>query len=557
MVTTGAQLDIAVPVSEAKRFGTLLVRADISAIDERLAAYGIVLAGTTAVSGLLAFLLAGWLSRRLLAPVQALVEAATAVKTNADYSIRVPKVGDDELGTLTAAFNEMLIRIQQNEADLYRGTERFRLAIESARIGTWDWNLVRDEVVWNERNYEIFSLAPGTPINSQVFFAAVHPDDRPPVKAAMEAVARASTDFSVEFRLARPERPARYAAARGLFLRSTAGDPLRAVGVTIDITERRGAELRAIESETRFRAVAERAPALIWSCDQALQRDYFNKTWLGFTGRSAEEEQGRGWLRGMPVADVLRWEEVVGAAAAQRDPYSIEYRLRRSDGVIRGVAESGSPRLAADGAFAGYLGSCIDITARKENEAELEAHVRLRTRELEVANQELETISYSVSHDLRGPVRAIQGFAEIAIEECQANNPGAAIERLARVVRAAERMNKLIDAFIGLARISRAELTVEEVDLSRMAAEILGFLRSTGPERRLEAVIAPGLTAWGDERLLRIALENLLGNAWKFTSKPRRRVSPGPRAAATRQCRRWAGTAGRRGAGRGAHTRAR
>ena len=517
--TTGTELDIAVPVMEAKRFGTLLVRADVSAIGQRLAAYAMVLLGTTLVSGMLALLLTGSLNQRIVAPVQALVTAATGVKTTFDYSVRVPKAEDDELGALTDAFNDMLARIQQNETDLHRSAERFRLAIEAAKIGTWDWDIVRDVVEWNERNYEIFGVPVGTPITSAVFFSLVHTDDRERVRAAVDAATNTSFDFSVEFRLAQPERPPHYAVVRGLFLKSSGGDPLRAVGVTIDVTERRGAELRIIESETRFRAVAERAPALIWSCDQALKRDYFNKTWLNFTGRTLEQEQGAGWQSGVPEADFYRWREIVGGAAAQRDPYSIEYRLRRGDGALRWIVETGSPRLAADGSFAGYLGSCIDITARKENEAELEAHVRLRTRELEVANQELETFSYSVSHDLRGPVRAIQGFAEIAIEECQSNNPEAAIERLTRVVKAAERMNKLIDAFISMARISRAELKIEPIDLSRMAEEIFGFLRSANPDRQVNAIVAPGLNARGDERLLRIALENLIGNAWKFTSR--------------------------------------
>src|SRR5206468_13066371 len=171
---------------------------------------------------------------------------------------------------------------------------------------------------------------------------------------------------------------------------------------------------------------------------------------------------------------------------------------------------AGSPRLATDGSFAGYLGSCIDITARKENEAELEEHVRRRTRELEVANQELESFSYSVSHDLRGPVRAIQGFAEIALEECQAKNPAAAIERLHRVIRAAERMNKLIDAFISMARISQAELTIDNVNLSKIAEDIIGFLRSAEPGREAETIVTPGLECRGDDRLLRIVLENLI-----------------------------------------------
>jgi PAS domain S-box-containing protein len=516
---TATRLDIVVPVEEAKRFGSLLVRADISVIGDRLAVYAGVLVITTAISGLLALLLSGWLAKRIAAPVQALAGAAGKVQTTADYSIRVPKQEDDEFGSLTDAFNAMLARVQQNETDLYRNAERLRLALESAKIGTWDWDMVRDVVTWNERNYEIFGIDPGARITSNVFMSQIHPDDRARVKAAIEHAASNVSDFAVEFRLARPERPSHYAACRGRFLRSTAGDPLRAVGVTIDVTERRGAELRMIESELRFRAVAERAPAMIWSCDQTLHRDYFNKTWLNFTGRPLEQELGVGWQTGMLPADLFRWQEMVGAAAQQLDPYTIEYRLKRADGAMRWVIETGSPRIGTDGSFAGYLGSCIDITARKENEAELEEHVRRRTRELEVANQELESFSYSVSHDLRGPVRAIQGFAEIALEECQAGNPQAAVERLQRVIRAAERMNKLIDAFISMARISRAELTIDNVNLSKIAEDIIGFLRSAEPDREAETFVTPGLECRGDDRLLRIVLENLIGNAWKFTKR--------------------------------------
>jgi PAS domain S-box-containing protein len=519
LTVDGTRLGIVVPVMEKKRWGTLLVLADAGVIGDRLSAYSMVLLGTTAISGLLAFLLGGWLAQRIAAPIQALAGAAAGVRTNADYSVRAPKVEDDEVGALTDAFNDMLARVQQNETDLYRNAESLRLALESAKIGTWDWDMMKDEVTWNDRNYEIFDVPRGSRVTSAIFFALIHPDDRGAVKQAIEAAAQTSGDFAMEFRLARTDRAPRHVSSRGRFLRTSAGDSLRALGVSMDISDRRTAEIRVAESELRFRAVAERAPAMIWSCDPALNRDYFNKTWLTFTGRALEQELGHGWQEGLPGADVFRWQEIVGAAAAQVDPYTIEYRLRRADGALRWVIETGSPRLGPDGAFAGYVGSCIDITARKENEAELEEHVRRRTKELEIANQELESFSYSVSHDLRGPVRAIQGFAEIALEECEARNPEAAVERLQRVIRAAERMNKLIDAFISMARISRAELAIEPVNLGKIAEEVISFLRSANPERKVDVSIASGLECMGDERLLRIVVENLIGNAWKFTSK--------------------------------------
>lgn len=519
LILTTTRAEIAKPVMELKRFGTLLVRADLSAVHERLGAYLLVLAGTTVVSGFVALLLADRLKRRILLPIQALATAAKSVQDNADYRIRVSKVENDEVGALADAFNGMLTRIQENEADLHRSGERLRLAVESAKIGTWDWDMLRDEVLWNPRNYEIFGLPVGTPITGGIFMSKVHPEDQLRMRKAMEEAASSSADFSTEFRVPWADHATRHVAARGRFLKSSTGSALRGVGVTIDITERRAAELRVAESEVRFRAVAEKAPALIWSCDPSLKRDYFNSTWLAFTGREIELELGHGWQNGVPELDLQRWHAMVDAAVAARDPYSVEYRLRRTDGALRWMIETGSPRLAADGSFAGYLGSCIDFTARKDNEAELEEHVRARTRELQTANQELESFSYSVSHDLRGPVRAIQGFTEIAVEDCQANNCSAAIERLNRVIKAADRMNKLIDAFISMARITRTEIRMESVNLSKMVEDVIGFLRSAQPAREVQVEIAPNLICMGDGRLLRIVLENLLGNAWKFTTR--------------------------------------
>ncbi len=517
----GNEVHLAIPVMESTRFGTLFVVADISRLWMRVAAYSIVLLATTVVAGLLAYLMTGWLKERIVAPVQALAAAAERVQVEGDYSVRVAKEAEDELGALTDAFNAMLARIQHNEAEIARSAERLRLAVEAAQIGTWDYDITSNVVIWNARNYAIYGVLPGSTVTREVFYGRIHPDDRVKVRTALESARTGAADFSIEYRIIPGDAAdrVRYVVLRGRFVRQANDAVQRGVGVTLDITDRRLAELRAVEGELRFRTVAERAPAMIWSCDPNLSRDYFNKTWLLFTGRPLDRELGSGWQDGVPRADLDRWNETALSAAAQRDPYSVEYRLRRADGSWRWVVETGAPRLTADGSFGGYFGSCIDITTRKENEAELEAHVRARTRELELANQELESFSYSVSHDLRGPVRAIQGFAEIALEELAANNVPLAQERIHRVLKAADRMNKLTDAFISMARISRAELKIETVNLSRLAEDVAGFLRSTHTGRTVEVRIEPELVTPGDERLLRIALENLLSNAWKFTAK--------------------------------------
>ncbi len=155
---------------------------------------------------------------------------------------------------------------------------------------------------------------------------------------------------------------------------------------------------------------------------------------------------------------------------------------------------------------------------RKLNE-QLERRVVERTAQLEAANKELEAFSYSVSHDLRAPLRSIDGFSRVLLDEHSATLNADGRDSLERVRRAAQRMGMLIDDLLKLARVTRVEPNREEVDLSMLGREIAVALQNQDPDRRAQIVVAPGLRAHADARLLRIALENLLGNAWKFTGQ--------------------------------------
>jgi signal transduction histidine kinase len=148
----------------------------------------------------------------------------------------------------------------------------------------------------------------------------------------------------------------------------------------------------------------------------------------------------------------------------------------------------------------------------------LESTVEERTRELQAANRELESFAYAVSHDLRAPLRAIDGFGLALIEDCGEQLDERGTDYLRRVRAATQRMGELIDDILTLSRVSRAEMNREVVDLSALARNSVARLRDGASDRDTEVVIAPDVTTRGDARLLRIALDNLLGNAWKFTS---------------------------------------
>lgn len=151
--------------------------------------------------------------------------------------------------------------------------------------------------------------------------------------------------------------------------------------------------------------------------------------------------------------------------------------------------------------------------------SELEQRVRERTAQLEAANRELEAFSYSVSHDLRAPLRVIDGFSQLLLEHSVAGLDDESREYLQTIHRATLRMSQLIEDLLNLSRVARTEMNRETVDLTRIATEIAAELQAAAPARQVELDIAEGVSANGDPRLLRVVLENLLSNAWKYTSR--------------------------------------
>jgi light-regulated signal transduction histidine kinase (bacteriophytochrome) len=155
---------------------------------------------------------------------------------------------------------------------------------------------------------------------------------------------------------------------------------------------------------------------------------------------------------------------------------------------------------------------------RKLN-SELERRVVERTSQLEIANKELEAFAYSVSHDLRAPLRAIDGFSRILMEDFSSQMNAEAQALLVRVRDAGQNMSQLVDALLVLSRMTRAELRRESVDMSLLVRKVIENLRQLNSDRDVKFSIQGGVLADGDIRLLSVVLENLLGNAWKFTSK--------------------------------------
>ncbi len=201
---------------------------------------------------------------------------------------------------------------------------------------------------------------------------------------------------------------------------------------------------------------------------------------------------------------------------------NVEYELVNRAGRAITVLLSATAVRDADGRYLMSRATMLDITDRKAAEEQIQqlnATLRQRAAALEAANRELEAFSYSVSHDLRAPLRSIDGFSLAMLEDYGPQLDPVAHDYLSRVRGAAQRMAALIDDLLNLSRVSRSDMRWELVDLSALAAGVVEDLQHAQPERAVTVRIAPDLAGTGDSRLLRVALENLLNNAWKFTSK--------------------------------------
>jgi PAS domain S-box-containing protein len=188
--------------------------------------------------------------------------------------------------------------------------------------------------------------------------------------------------------------------------------------------------------------------------------------------------------------------------------------IRHQDGKLTDVLYNASVYKGEHGNVLGVFAAARDITAQKKAADE----IRQRTTELQAANRELEAFSYSVSHDLRAPLRSIDGFSQVVIEDYGDRLDDQGKEYLNRVRAATQRMGRLIDDMLALSRVTRSDMQRELVDLGKMANEIFSELQKNEPERKVEWRIGNELIAWGDMRLLRMVLFNLLGNAWKYTA---------------------------------------
>ncbi|HEX3594439.1 MAG TPA: PAS domain S-box protein [Polyangiaceae bacterium] len=293
---------------------------------------------------------------------------------------------------------------------------------------------------------------------------------------------------------------------------------------TEDAARARKASKRSDEQRLQLAAIVESSSDAIIASNLDGLIESWNKGAERLYGYTAEEVVGRP-IDVLAVPGLEAEDSALIARLSKGESVgTFETVRRRKDGTVVSVSKTISPIRDSAGALVGASMAARDISDKKRAEAE-----SLRAREVaEAANRELEAFSYSVAHDLRAPLRGIVGFSQALLEDYAPKLDAVAQRYLHRVSASANEMGRLIDGLLELGRVSRMGMRRQPVDLSELARSTARRLKEVEPHRAVEFVIKSGLTEKGDGALLGAAIENLLGNAWKFTrSQPNARIEFG------------------------------
>jgi PAS domain S-box-containing protein len=466
--------------------------------------------------------------------------------------------------------NDVLVGILQSTADvteLVTSNEQLKLAnmkleeaLSAGLVGSWSWDVQNDVVTADKGLAVLFGVSSeealhGLPLDS--FINSIFEDDRDRVTHAIQQVLKSGDVFESEYRTIDTEGVIRWVIARGRVERDTRGKPVHFPGVMIDISSRKKIEDELKESETRLRFMADTMPHLVWITRPDGYHEYYNKHWYEYTGTKVGSTDGEGWNNLFHPDDQPRAWKVWKQSLASGEPYEIKYRLYHAPtDSYRWVIGRALPFKNSKGAIVKWYGTCTDIhdtieleTALKEERDRLEQRVAERTsqlkltneglrdeikkrqrvekklreysNELQRSNKELEEFAYVSSHDLQEPLRKIQAFSDLLVDE-YSGQLGGGDEYLSRIKSSASRMSVLIEDLLAFSRVSTKQIVSKQVDLNEIVTIAISDLDERISREHGEVVIATKLpVVRADETHMRQLFQNLLSNALKFHADDR------------------------------------
>ncbi len=412
-----------------------------------------------------------------------------------------------------------------------------------AHLGSYEWNIREDKVYRSEELCRIFGVRPEQFAPTfEGYLERVHPEDRNNTRETIERAFRERKSFDFEERIVRPDGAIRLLRSQGRWIFDGEHAPVKLVGICQDITERKQAELQLRQSEERFQVAALATNDMIWDWDLATDAFRWNQGATTLFKYPAEEVRADlgWWSEHIHPADRERVVSGIRAAAHRGGPFwSDEYRFQRGDGSYADILDRGYVVHDTTGRPVRMIGAMVDITERKRAMENLEQGVAMRTAELQneigqrkraeellrARNEELKGFAYTVSHDLKAPLRGIAGYAQELERRHRAGLGDRALFCLTQILTATKNLDHLIEDLLHYSRLDAENPTDTEVNLAAMLEDILAERKLVIVEQGAEvAVVLSSTTVRTWERGLQQVLTNLIDNALKYSrnAKPPR-----------------------------------
>ena len=440
-----------------------------------------------------------------------------------------PNAAPDEFDWVLDGLNRMQSSLSSSINARRESEERYRAIFDHATVGIFLMNSDGYFLQVNNKLCEILGY-PEDELIGKTVQEVSYPDDLAEIQRQRTAFwAGLIKEVLLEKRFLRKDGSIIWARGSSAMVHDSTGASQYSISSVIDISERMQAEEVRKENEKKMHLAAEVLRNLqegIVITDASHRIISVNPAFESITGFTADEVIGKPPRILRPgVGDDSVYQAML-AALSETGFWQGELWDRRKNGELFYEWLSVSAIKNPQGEITYHTAVFSDISDRKRTEeyirelnAKLEQRVAERTWQLEAANKELEAFSYSVSHDLRTPLRGIDGFSRMLLQDYAERLDETGNDYLQRIRSASVRMGELIDDMLLLAQVSASKLNTELVDLSQMAHSILTAAQKLEPERKLAITIQDGIVIRADPRLLRIAIENMLGNAWKFTAK--------------------------------------
>lgn len=458
------------------------------------------------------------------------------------FDVYAFRIGEPARREVAVLFRD-ITRRTQDETGLHLRVADLKQAQAATRLGSWRWDRTTAEITWSEELYRIFGVDPATFTPTLAITSRLMPPEaRGPASERVSPDLTRTPTAPFECLIPRPNGEERVVLASSVALATEAGgNPTVLFGTALDITELKRTEDNFRHQQELFRAVADNIPQLAWITAADGEILWFNRRWFEYTGLTLEQMKGEGWQSvhhpDHPHNVAAGWKRALETG----EPWEDTFPLRRSDGEYRWFLSRAFPIRNSSGEIIRWFGTNTDVTELRETEdalkkadAELRRHTQSlettvveRTAALRETVQELEEFSYSLSHDLRAPLRAMKGFAQILETNNAAQLDADGRVYLSRIASAAGRLDQLIQDVLAYSRVVREPIALEPVDTERLVRQLIDENPALYPANADIEVRTPLLPVLGHEAYLMQVISNLVFNAVKFVhpgQRPRVRI---------------------------------